>query len=123
MMIISKEDITNPITSAHGEIVYELVGRAPDHGGVTRHSLAQIVIPPGKASHVHYHKISEETYYILSGHARLVVDGHDRLITSGQACLIKPGQVHQIFNTGEGDLEFLAVCAPAWYAQDSYDAV
>ncbi len=109
-----------PLRSAHGEVVYELFGRAAEHGGATRHSLAHIVLPPGKASLRHYHKVSEESYYILRGQGRMVIDGQEHTLSPAQAMLILPGQRHQIFNDGEEELEFLAICAPAWYPEDSY---
>jgi mannose-6-phosphate isomerase-like protein (cupin superfamily) len=111
---------TSPLQSPHGEIVYELTGRAPEHGGATAHSLAHIVIPPGKASLLHYHKICEETYYLLQGQARMVLDGQTFTASPGEAILILPSQRHQIFNDGATDLEFLAICAPAWHPDDSF---
>jgi mannose-6-phosphate isomerase-like protein (cupin superfamily) len=111
---------TTPLHSPHGEIVYEMVGRASEHGGATQHSLAHIVIPPGKASLLHYHKICEETYYLLKGQARMVLDGQEFSASPGEAILVLPQQRHQIFNAGDSDLEFLAICAPAWYPEDSY---
>ena len=50
----------------------------------------------------------------------MLVDGQVYLLSPGQACLICPPQVHQIFNDGSIDLEFLAVCAPAWTPHDSF---
>jgi mannose-6-phosphate isomerase-like protein (cupin superfamily) len=120
MQPISRDQIREPLVSDHGEIVYELVGQAAEHGGAIQHSVAYIVIPTGKSSLAHYHQFSEETYYILKGVARMVIDEDIFSFSPGQACLILPGQTHRIFNTGEGDLEFLAVSAPAWVPGDSY---
>jgi mannose-6-phosphate isomerase-like protein (cupin superfamily) len=64
--------------------------------------------------------VSEETYYILTGTARMVIDQHELSLSPGQACLIQPREWHQIFNPGDVDLQFLAICAPAWNAADSY---
>ena len=114
---IRKEDIHDPLRTSHGEVLYELVGRA---GGATGHSLAHVVVPPAKASLAHHHQVSEETYYVLEGRARMQLDGQEFEMAPGQACLILPGQVHQIFNAGDDALEFLVICAPAWYAEDSY---
>ena len=117
----TQKNLTTPLRSSHGEVVYELFGRAAEHGGATRHSLAHIVLSPGKASLRHYHKVSEESYYILRGQGRMVVDWKEHTLTPAQAMLILPGQRHQIFNDGEEELEFLAICAPAWYPEDSYN--
>ncbi len=119
MHITSKTDVKQPIHSPWGEIVHELVGASAQAGGTQRHSLAIITIPPGKASKQHYHNIAEETYYILRGSARLVIDGQTFQLTPGQACLIQPPEQHQIFNAGDDELEFIAVCVPAWTPDDS----
>lgn len=120
MFINSKDQITSPLTQPLGETVFELVGGSPKSGEARLHSLAHIVIPPGKSSAKHYHKISEETYYILAGQGRMVVDGREYILMPGQACLICAPEVHQIFNDGAANLEFLAVCAPAWTPDDSF---
>ena len=52
----------------------------------------------------------------------MVVDGQTFTLCPGQACLIEIGETHQIFNPGQSDLEFLAVCAPAWTPADSFEA-
>lgn len=117
---IRKDQITHPFVAPHGEIVYELLGRAAAHKA-SLHSLAHILLPPGKASLRHHHLVSEESYYILKGQARMCVDGQEYTLGPGEACLILPPQVHQIFNIADEDLEFLAVCAPAWQPGDSYN--
>ncbi len=117
MHIKSKND-TSPLVSPHGEIIYELIGRAV--GETTeRHSLAYIVLPPGKASLLHYHPVAEESYYILQGNARLLLGEAETTLSPGQTVLIPPLKPHKIFNIGETDLEFLAICAPAWEASNS----
>src|SRR5207244_1711928 len=88
--------------------------------GTINHSLALVVIPPGKSSDAHYHKASEETYYILKGVGLMIVDKQQFRLQPGQACLINPFEIHRIFNDGDDDLEFLAVSAPAWISSDSF---
>jgi len=117
--IASQQDTSEPFYAPSGEIIYELVGASEATGAAVRHSVAVVVIPPGKSSHAHYHRVSEETYYILRGAARMVIDEHTFQLAPGQACLIQPGERHQIFNLGDEDLQFIAVCAPAWRSEDS----
>jgi mannose-6-phosphate isomerase-like protein (cupin superfamily) len=125
MYINSKNQITSPLKSPTGEIIYELIGAAPISGNARLHSLAVIVLPPGKCSSRHYHKHAEETYYILKGQARMKVDELEFVLNPGQALLIEAGEVHQIFcdgdETGQQPLEFLAICAPAWSPDDSFE--
>jgi mannose-6-phosphate isomerase-like protein (cupin superfamily) len=121
MRITTKSEI-KPLVNPGRETVFELIGLAADHGGAGKASLAHVVIAPGKACSRHYHKVSEETYYGLHGAGEMVIDGQVFELRPGQACLIEPGETHQIFNRGDSDLEFLAVCAPAWAPGDSFDA-
>lgn len=119
--ITSKDKTHDPIISPGGEIIYELVGSSSESGAAKLHSLAHVVIPPGKSSTPHYHKICEETYYLLRGEGRMIIDEDQSVLTAGDTILILPGQAHQIFCSGQKNLEFLAVCSPAWSQDDSYN--
>ncbi len=117
MAHIRHKDDCTPLVSDHGEIVYELLGKAA--GGADQHSLAHIELPPGKGSLKHYHPVAEESYYILTGQARMVIDGETYMLAEGQSVAVAPGMTHQIFNDGPAALHFLAVCAPAWTPDNS----
>ncbi|MCD4686426.1 MAG: cupin domain-containing protein, partial [Anaerolineae bacterium] len=91
-MDIRNADHMEGFTSAHGEVVFELLGAAA--GNSQQHSLAQIVIPPGKASRKHYHPVAEESYYILSGTARLEIDDDTTTLGPGDSVILLPNQVH-----------------------------
>jgi mannose-6-phosphate isomerase-like protein (cupin superfamily) len=129
MQPFSKETARNPLINPTGESVYELIGKStranPESqplltgAPAANHSLAHISIAPGASSKPHYHKACQESYYILSGRAIMRLDEQEFELKPGQACLILPGQVHQIVNADNQVLEFLAVCAPAWFASDS----
>jgi mannose-6-phosphate isomerase-like protein (cupin superfamily) len=120
MRVVRKEDIINPVNNSNGEEIYEMIGRPLENGGTINHSFAHVVIPPGKSSDAHYHKVSEETYYILKGVGLMIVDKQQFHLQPGQACLINPYEIHRIFNDGKDDLEFLAVSAPSWIPDDSF---
>ena len=121
MRLVSKKEIKNALTTPQGEIIFELIGKQELSGGTSKHSLAQITILPGYSSALHYHKNSEETYYILKGEGWMRIDQREISLQPGQACLIEPGEQHQIINQGKNDLEFLAICAPAWVPEDSFE--
>jgi len=110
--LIEKNNVS-PVVSDHGEIIYELVGRGAGEA-TERHSIAHVVIPPGKSSRSHYHPEAEESYYVLRGRARFVLEGEPAIIEPGQIVLIQKNKSHQITNIGVEDLEFLAFCVPAW---------
>lgn len=116
-MDIRNADHIEGFKSEHGEIVYELLGAAAENS--QQHSLAQIVIPPGKASRKHYHPVAEESYYILSGTAQLEIDGETATLGPGDSVVLLPNQVHQISNAAEDDLVLLAVCVPPWTPDNS----
>lgn len=120
MKISLKPNLPPIFSNPYGEVLQEILGRQA--AGATSHSLAEVTIPPGKASLPHFHKISEESYLILSGQATMVIDTEHFELAPGEAVLIEPFEVHQIFNNTQEDLVFLAVCVPAWYPEDSFDA-
>jgi mannose-6-phosphate isomerase-like protein (cupin superfamily) len=119
MRVKHSDQITAPLETPSGEVIYELIGKETGDEPHPNHSLARIVIPPGSSSSAHYHQVSQETYYILEGEGRMEVDGERTTLHPGQACLIEPGEVHQIGNQGVTDLVFIAVCVPAWIPEDS----
>lgn len=119
MRLTRKEDITAPFESGTGERVYEILGAPEAIGGASHHSFSHVVIPAGCSSRPHYHPVAEETYYILAGEGRMLVDGKELILRPGDALLILPPEVHQIFNDTDRDLEFIAVCAPAWEPSNS----
>jgi mannose-6-phosphate isomerase-like protein (cupin superfamily) len=112
MHILSKDKVS-PFVSEHGEIIYELIGRAAGES-TERHSIAYIIIPPGKASLLHYHPYAEESYYILEGKGHVLLGDEETVVVAGQAILIPAPKPHRITNIGETDLAFLAFCVPAW---------
>ena len=121
MKITDWKENKQPLETVSGEIVYELVGKAADDGINPNHSLARIVIPPGKSSSLHFHKVTEETYFILQGEGHMEINQQNFTLLPGQACLIEVEEIHRIKNDGEGDLVFLAFCAPAWVPEDSFE--
>jgi uncharacterized cupin superfamily protein len=87
MRVISQSQVDHPLLAPLGEQIHELIGDATALGGATKHSVAYVVIPRGKLSPRHYHKVSEETYYMLKGEAEVIIDGRQVILLPGQACL------------------------------------
>jgi len=119
MKIADPSLIAQPLVTPSGEIIAEMIGNAV--GDKSNHSLARIIIPPGKSSTVHHHKVSQETYFVLKGEGKMEVNGKGFSLLPGQACWLEAGEIHQIRNEGETELVFLAFCAPSWAPEDSYD--
>lgn len=119
MRLTRKEQIEKPFLNSTGERVYEMLGAPEEIGAAKYHSFSHVVIPAGCHSRPHYHPVAEETYYILSGEGRMQVDDRELRLVPGDALLIHTLEKHQIFNDGDSDLEFIAVCAPAWTPDNS----
>jgi mannose-6-phosphate isomerase-like protein (cupin superfamily) len=119
MITIRKNDHPQAIINPTGDVVQELMGNVA--GNIHNHSLARITIPPGRSCQPHFHKNSDESYLILSGTATLQINGVETVLHPWDTVLIEPMDVHQIFNHGDEDLLFLAVCVPAWHPDDSFD--
>ena len=120
MRIVRTDDVDEPFRGPLGELIYEMIGRPQNLGGTTAHSFVHVILPPGKSSRPHFHKVAEETYYGLSGAGHMTVGSESAVLRPGDACLIMPGEIHHIVNRGDDQLEFITVSAPAWTPDDSY---
>ncbi len=119
MKYVSHSNEVLPFATDHGEIIQELIGRGAGNATSQRHSIALITMPPGKASLLHYHPQAEESYLILEGEGHLQLGQEEGEVAAGDAILIPATMHHKISNRGDQDLVFLAVCVPAWEANNS----
>lgn len=117
MHIYHRRDVEEPERTEEGEVIYPLFGPVVDRAA-EKHSLAYVVIPPGKSSPLHYHLETEESYYILQGKGQLMVGDEKTTVGAGEAILIPPRRPHRIANGGDEDLAFLVVSVPPWQEED-----
>lgn len=116
-MDVIQRDQTEAFTTADGSTIRELL--AHRNSSIRNQSLAEASLPPGKRTQPHYHPRAEEIYYILSGTGVMTLSGQDRDVGPGDAIAIPPGAHHTIFNSGEGELVFLCMCAPCYEHEDT----
>lgn len=113
MDTLSDKSIQSPTPLQSDEIIQELIGREVGER-IKRYSVAHVTIPPKGSSLAHYHPEAMESYLILKGRAWMELGNETRNLERGQAILIEPPKPHKIGNDGTKDLEFLAICWPAW---------
>src|SRR5262245_60278004 len=87
--------------------------------GVQRQSLAEALVKAGQRTRLHRHRVSEELYYILQGEALMTLGAVQFAVRSGDTVCIPAGTAHCIENTGNGDLNILCCCAPAYAHEDT----
>ncbi len=92
---------------------------APANSRVTRQSLAEAELLPGRSTQAHFHPNTEEIYYILQGVGEIAIEGEVRSVVPCDAVAIPPGSRHQIRNSGNGILVFLCCCVPAYTHSDT----
>ncbi len=117
MDIINHRD-TTPFTTVDGSTIRELM--AHRNSGIRKQSLAEARLPPGQATVLHHHAVTEEIYYILSGTGEMTLGQEARPVGPGDAIAIPPGQRHTIRNTGSDELVFLCMCAPCYEHADTF---
>jgi mannose-6-phosphate isomerase-like protein (cupin superfamily) len=113
MHVFDSSKTPDPIVTPHGETIYEIVGRTVGDP-TANHSVAYVIIAPGKSSVRHFHPKAEESFYILKGRAKIDVGDETNFLEAGQIVLIPSPKPHKIYNIASDPLEFLAVCVPAW---------
>lgn len=72
-------------------------------------NFAHTIIPPGASTGLHTHTDSLEAYYILKGQGLVNDNGEMQEIYPGDVLFTKLGESHSIENTGEEDLELIAI--------------
>ena len=70
---------------------------------------ARIVLRPGARVPEHRHEGDFEAYYILSGTGRINDNGVSKDVKAGDVILTDCGESHALENTGDSDLEFMAL--------------
>ena len=99
-----------------GSILRELLH--PEKAETPIHySLAHAKVELGKKTKPHKLK-SSEVYYVIAGQGLMHIDEETFEVGTECAIYIPPGAVQYIENTGDSDLKFLCIVAPAWRQED-----
>jgi mannose-6-phosphate isomerase-like protein (cupin superfamily) len=104
------------IKTRHGSEIRPLIDRTTS--GITQCSLAEEVLPPGRAVTPHHHNQLEEIYYILSGRGLMTVGDEKREVGAGDAIYVPRGHKHTLENTGAEPIRLLVACGPAFFYED-----
>ena len=116
MEIFNRSEVPAFITKDTSEIREIL---SPRNSSIRRQSLAEAILPPGRATEEHRHPIAEEIYYILSGQGRMRIEGEERDVRQFDGVAIPPGSPHKLWNTGDRDLVLLCICVPVYTHEDT----
>ena len=80
-------------------------------------SIARARVSSGGQTAWHWLTDTFERYVIMRGEGLVEIGDSDATrVTAGDVVLIPPGTRQRITNTGETDLEFLAICTPRFSA-------
>jgi mannose-6-phosphate isomerase-like protein (cupin superfamily) len=118
MDVVSRSTTPAKVVTMMGETIYEMIGRAGG-GRSERHSVAHVVMPPGRFARRHYHPAAEESYHVLQGTGWVELGDDVRSLSAGESLLIPEGVPHKIANGSDEDLVFIVVCVPAWDVSNS----
>ncbi|WP_292467532.1 cache domain-containing protein [Methanolobus sp.] len=77
------------------------------------YSIAHVIIKPGGSIESHLMK-NPEAHYVLAGEGILYIENVSFELSEGQIVLIPANAKQSTVNTGDTDLEFLAIDQPAW---------
>jgi mannose-6-phosphate isomerase-like protein (cupin superfamily) len=84
--------------------------------GTTQIWLATDEIEPLQASDPHVHADREEVLFFISGKGRVRVDGEEIEVEPGYCVLFPMGSTHEVINTQNSILRFVAAVAPPFPA-------
>ena len=67
-------------------------------------NFSQATLAPGQVAHAHAHSDMHEIFFVSAGTGVMAVNGVDQVLSPGVCILVEPGDVHEVTNTGEGEL-------------------
>jgi mannose-6-phosphate isomerase-like protein (cupin superfamily) len=82
-------------------------------------SLAEAVVPAGRATIEHLHRTSEEIYLFTAGSGRMRLGDAEREVREGDCVVIAPGVRHKLWADEHAPLVLLCCCAPAYTHEDT----
>jgi mannose-6-phosphate isomerase-like protein (cupin superfamily) len=91
----------------------------PDRHPVQGLSLAEAIVAPGEATHLHRHHRSEEIYHVVAGQGSAVLGDQRVAVGPGDTLLIPPETPHRLINSGGEALKVLCACSPAYRHEDT----
>ena len=119
-MDIQNVDRVAAFITKDGSEIRELL--AHRNSCIKNQTLAEARLPAGGSTKPHHHVRTEEIYYVLAGRGLMLLGDQTRQVGPGDAVAIPPGAVHQITNTGTGQLKFLCCCSPGYEHEDTVTA-
>ncbi len=75
--------------------------------------MAEVSVPPGGGNPPHIHHREEESFYLQQGTLTVHVGGRTLTTTAGDFICLPRGVAHSFQNTGNVEVKFLLVAAPA----------
>ena len=107
MIFRSTEIPVEERTDERSGTVKRLIG--PEQMHEKNRLFAHVVLRPGAQVSYHRHQGEFEVFYFLSGAGEVDDNGVTSPIQAGDVMFTDDGQSHAIKNTGESDLEYLAL--------------
>lgn len=98
---------------SHGERFDARLGAIGQRVGAQKLGYNLTVLAPGKAAFpFHCHRVNEEMFFVLDGNGEIRIGENRHQIKTGDVIACPPGgpeSAHQIVNTSDEDLRYLAV--------------
>ena len=115
-MLVKNLNACNEFTANDGCLIRELLHPKNDPVD-TGYSLAVARVRAGERTRPH--KLAQnEVYYILTGRGRVHINIETQEVNVGDVVLLPPQTIQWIENTGDQELQFIAIVSPPWREQD-----
>jgi mannose-6-phosphate isomerase-like protein (cupin superfamily) len=116
-MDVVRREQREAFTTADGSSIRELAG-IPS-GNATNQSVAEAVVPSGRQTIAHLHRLSEEIYLFTGGTGRMRLGDEEQPVQAGDCVVIPPGVAHKLWADEQQALVLLCCCAPGYSHADT----
>ena len=100
---------TKKMFDGEGQAILRRILNSPEEMFGKGRIFNHMVLKPGCEVGWHVHKGDAETYYVIKGHGEYSDNGSMVTLNTGDMSFVDDGEGHSIKNTGDEDLEFIAL--------------
>jgi mannose-6-phosphate isomerase-like protein (cupin superfamily) len=119
-MLITNRAQARVLHTPHNSEIRPLMDRTTSN--IEQCSLAEELLPAGRAVGRHYHTATEELYYILEGTGEMTIDDETCAVRAGDCIFIPRLSTHTLRNTSADVMRLLLICGPAYNPADHHEA-
>ena len=107
MKLMRIEDLPGVLPARHYDLLSRRIAQASI--GAKAMEVSQVCMEPNARADPHTHEKAEQLFIVLKGEMAIKTAQGEVRMKQGEAAFIYPGEVHENYNMGEGETEYIVI--------------